>query len=74
MKKLFASVALGFVFSTVPVAIYAACADDYTVDLGSSMRHCTLTGSSGGGTICYYACSNVPKDKEAPAEQQTVSD
>lgn len=66
MKKFVVSTILGLVLSAIPVSMYAACASEYTVDLGSAMRHCVLTGSSGGGTICYYSCHNIPKDGPAP--------
>ena len=71
MKKYIISTFIGLALAAVPVSIYAACADDYTVDMGTYMRHCTLTGSSGGGTICYYACSNIPKDGP-PVEEGPV--
>lgn len=66
MKKFLVSTVLGLALSAIPVSIYAACADEYTVDLGDTMRHCVLTGSSGGGTVCYYNCTNLPKDPPPP--------
>jgi len=68
VKKFLVSTVLGLVLSAVPMAIYAACADEYTVDLGTHMRHCVLAGSAGGGTICYYNCYNIPKDQSDPEQ------
>lgn len=67
MRKLFASVAFGLLFSVASVGVYA-CAD--VITFGNQI--CALTGSgttSTGVEVCSYSCTTIKADAPAPAAE-----